>query len=62
MLAIGAYAGDYASDAKRFTGADLRSLDAFKYGKFVTSMKASMAKGTASAFYLLGEGDKKVFD
>jgi beta-glucanase (GH16 family) len=50
LLAIGAYAGDYANQPhpshQPYTGGDLHSKDTFLYGRFVAMMKSSQAKGT----------------
>jgi len=47
MLALGALAYDTP-----YLGGELHSKETFKYGKFVTYMKSSEAKGTGSSFYL----------
>ena len=53
MLAIGAFAMDHP-----YTGGELHSLERFKYGRFVTSIKTSSAMGTASSFYLYAIPDQ----
>jgi hypothetical protein len=59
MLAIGAYANE-----KSITAGELQSVNTYKYGRFVASMKPSMVKGTGSAFYLLDldQEEPKIFD
>jgi len=53
LLAIGA-----SANITPFNGGELHSKDTFKYGRFVTSMKSSSAKGTGSFFYLYGLHDE----
>jgi len=47
LLAIGA-----SATINPFNAGELHSKETFKYGRFVTSMKSSNAKGTGSFFYL----------
>merc|ERR1712228_412943 len=49
LLTIGAYA---SSEEKPNAGGELYSKGTYKYGRFVASMKASSALGSASAFAL----------
>merc|ERR1712218_468079 len=49
LLAIGAYA---SNEEKPNAGGELYSKGTYKYGRFVASMKASQALGSASAFAL----------
>ena len=49
LLAIGAYA---SNEEKPNAGGELYSKATYKYGRFVASMKASQALGTATAFAL----------
>merc|ERR1712241_952005 len=62
-LAIGAYA---SNEEKPNAGGELYSKATYKYGRFVASMKASRAMGSASAFALYDlesfADDQDVFD
>merc|ERR1711899_263302 len=49
LLAIGAYA---SNEEKPNAAGELYSKATYKYGRFVASMKASRAMGSASAFAL----------
>ena len=53
MLVLGAY----ANTAKPFFGGEVHSLNSFKYGRFVASMKSSDMKGAVSNFYLYDVND-----
>jgi len=63
LLAIGAYA---SNEEKPNAAGELYSKATYKYGRFVASMKASQALGTASAFALYDlesfADDQDVFD
>merc|ERR1739836_293953 len=63
LLAIGAYA---SNEEKPNAGGELYSKATYKYGRFVASMKASRAMGSASAFALYDlesfADDQVVFD
>ena len=63
LLAIGAYA---SNEEKPNAGGELYSKATYKYGRFVASMKASRAMGSASAFALYDlesfADDQDVFD
>merc|ERR1712051_102877 len=63
LLAIGAYASIHE---KPNAAGELSSKEAYKYGRFVASMKASKAMGSASAFALYDlesfSNDQNVFD
>merc|ERR1712051_1130153 len=63
LLAIGAYASIHE---KPNAAGELSSRNTYKYGRFVASMKASKAMGSASAFALYDlesfSNDQNVFD
>ena len=60
MLAVGV-----SAYIKPFNAGELHSLETYKYGRFVTSMKYSSEMGTGSFFYLYAlqdEIDEDIFD
>jgi len=48
ILSIATYA---TAEGSMYTSGEIKTKEAFKYGRFVTSMRGPVAKGTIASFF-----------